>query len=129
MSISYSVYGNCIMCTIKSNMPLTELVLPAGYSYHKILYIASAGYIQLPHAQRPLSGDRTYTFPIVNGKSPNSIMVANPGSSSGTLTIVIESFGGEPDNNYFNKIFDPILVKRKDGTTYKMIPTRDKGGV
>lgn len=122
-----NINGNIITIPIDGNTPFTEFIFPDGYSYHKIFIISNGVYIKFPNG-KPLPSNQHITIPIVNGKSPISISVANTASNSGYALIIIEEFGGEPDLTYFNSEFEPIVVKRKDGSEYKMIPERNHGG-
>ena len=104
----------------------TRYTLPDGYSFQEIYCTKS----NISMSNFPNVTSSHFTFPVVNGKSPCCLNFSVVDlTKTAYLGILIEKFGGEPDINYFNGAFEPILVKRKDGTSYNMIPTRDKGGV
>ena len=41
-----------------------------------------------------------YEFPIIDGKSPNKFKLVNNSDEDITVTVVIEQFGGLPDEDY-----------------------------
>lgn len=41
-----------------------------------------------------------YEFPIINGKSPSKFKLVNNSDEDITVTVVIEQFGGLPDEDY-----------------------------
>ena len=64
------------------------------------------------------------TFPPINSKSPcilHPVKVNN--TKSADLRILIIKFGQIPDQHYFDKTFDPILVTGNDGNEYNVIPS------
>lgn len=118
-------FGN-IISSVKPH-GVEHVILPDGYSIYSLISTVSCslsgkGFYEI----QPLI---EYKFPIVNGKSPCEIYIPNDTEEAINPIIVITKLGGEPDLHYFDHAFKPILVKRKDGTEYKLIPTRNKGGV
>lgn len=113
--------------TVYGNMKPTEFIFPDGYSYHKIFILTANALVKFPNGYS-LGNNQHITVPIVNGKSPISISVGNNATGDGYALIIIEEFGGEPDITYFDSEFEPIVVKRKDGSEYNMIPERNHGG-
>lgn len=126
------VNGNIISGTTTS--PFDEIVLPDGYSVEKAIFVGITDDIQYrlndvtDEGIVTLPKDTEIHFPVVNGKSPYRFTIYS-GTIGRAWQIIITQFGGEPSSSYFNRAFEPILVKRKDVTEYKLIPTRDKGGV
>ena len=119
-------FGNVIISSVAPHNK-EHIILPAGYSIYSFISTVSCslsnkGFYEI----QPLI---EYKFRIVNGKSPCEIYIPNDTDTPINPIIVITKFGGEPDLHYFDKAFEPILVKRKDGTEYNLIPTRNKGGV
>lgn len=123
-----NIQGNCIAIDYAPNElsdHRTIYTLPNGYSFQEIYYTK----INLNVLNFPNVSSTHFKCPVVNEKSPCSLSIyVEDLSKAASMRILIEKFGGEPDKNYFNGAFKPILVKRKDGTVYNMIPTRDKGG-
>lgn len=128
--MSYYVKGNVIHIAVAPGRS-ESILLPerAGYSIGKIIVYGGDVSVISP-SEGFLSPNIEYTFPVVRGKSPCTLYVNNSsGSSMAERWVYITEFGGDPDGHYFDGPFEPILVKRKDGTEYNLIPTRDKGGV
>lgn len=124
----YSVYGNVIQIIVPANTGEKALLLPPGYSFSEVYVQSSNAYVKFGSVNSIDTGTH-YKFPVVNGKSPIIFRYGNNTLNDGWINFIVEKFGGEPDLHYFDKDFEPILVKRKDGTVYNLIPTRNKGGV
>lgn len=72
----------------------TIIQLPDGYTYERVLILASN----------------------------LSLYIADI-SKEAEIRLTIEKFGQIPDNHYFDKAFDPILVTGDDGNEYNVIPS------
>lgn len=128
------VNGNIIQFTFDdadipaSGFAYIPYTLPDGYSLGQALFRRNinAGFftddtslIELfSTANVPLS------FPTVDGKSPNHVVIriSNAVTTYDVISITIFKFGGKPDPNYFDRAFTPILITDKDGVDYNMIP-------
>lgn len=125
--MSHLLFGNIISAVVPPHSE-EHIILPDGYSIYSL--ISTSNFSLENKGLCPLQGGSIeYKFPIVNGKSPCEIYIPNATDKGIMSAITITQFGGEPDLHYFDKAFEPILVKRKDGTEYNLIPTRNKGGV
>lgn len=128
--MSFLVKGNVIHIAVAPGKS-EQIIFPErlGYSIGKIIVFGGEISVISP-SEGILAPNIEYTFPVVRGKSPCTLFVNNSsGTSMAERWVYITEFGGEPDIHYFDDLFDPILVKRKDVTEYNMIPTRNKGGV
>ena len=119
------IRGNLIALNFNAN-DLTNnefnYKLPDGYSVHQ-MKILSLNNVLIINTNISLSPN-TYVFPIVNGKSPSTIpMYILDNSKPAFARLSIEKFGGLPDDDYFNKAFEPILVTGDDGNNYPLIPS------
>ena len=99
----------------------TVVQLPDGYTYEKIFINYTMNITELnPHTSIH-TGDHI-TFPVVNSKSPSLIyLFINDTSKPAEIKLTIEKFGQIPDAHYFDKAFDPILVRGDDGNKYNVI--------
>lgn len=122
--------GNVIQIIIESSDigNSNVLTLPDGYSVKQLYYSGSSN-ISLTAKGIYLSPNINITFPVVNSKSPSVFNIfANQNSKVGdTIRLTILEFGCIPDSHYFDKTFDPILIKSKDENgdeiEYNMIPS------
>lgn len=48
-----------------------------------------------------------YTFPIINGLSPNTFTFNNTSTTATQLYVLVEELGGLPDPDYFNREVEP----------------------
>lgn len=96
--------------------------LANGYTYERI-FINHVENIQLKQYMIIQRGD-DITFPVVNSKSPSVLAVFIPDvHQRADIRFTIEKFGRIPDDRYFYKAFEPILVTGDDGNEYKVIPS------
>lgn len=116
--MTLTVTGNAIEVTFDANEPhrIGYITLPAGYSFEQINLLSAN------NLSSNLLGKRT--FPPVNSKSPCqlSYSIVDP-TKAASFRAIIEKFGQIPDTHYFDKPFEPILVKGDDGKEYKVIPS------
>lgn len=95
--------------------------LPSGYTYQTIFINRVTNISALFLNIDIHTGDRL-TFPVVNSKSPSTLRLFIPDLTlPAEIRLTIEKFGQIPDPNYFDKIFDPILVKGDNN--YLVIPS------
>lgn len=114
---------------IGKNIPYT---LPDGYSLHTFYFSRSSTLVTI-YTENSLynsfNSNVLITCPIVNSMSPNSFVLSFPtGTTANTwIELTIYDFGGIPDSHYFDKAFEPILVKSKNENgnevEYNMIPS------
>lgn len=96
--------------------------LPDGYTYERI-FIHYIDNIELSPYMPVERGD-DITFPVVNSKSPSILpLFIKDVSKKADIRLSIEKFGQIPDEHYFDKAFEPILVTGDDGNEYKVIPS------
>lgn len=126
--MNVNVYGNLIFMEFtpgESDEQSYPVHLPDGYSLHDITISSDNMSLNIPGSnpilRTPIPSGK---IPIVDGKSPCFFDAwVYDTTKRGLLYIYINEFGGEPDINYWQKEFTPILVKRKDGTEYNIIPS------
>lgn len=101
--------------------------LPDGYSIAKAVFRRNlnAGFFtdDTNAVELYTAANVPIEFPVVNGKSPNHVVIrlsSNAGEYD-VISITIYKFGNEPDSNYFSSTFTPILVKT--GREYNVIPS------
>ena len=120
------IRGNCIRIYIDANeltnkrVPIT---LPDGYSYETIRILYSKNISELlPYFS---AGNNTlYHIPPVRSHSPSTFnLLLWDLTATSEIRILIEKFGQIPDAHYFDKAFEPILVKGDDGNEYNVIPS------
>lgn len=100
-----------------------DIQLADGYSYEKVFISYSENVSRLSPELGVKRGDHL-TFPIVNNKSPSAIQLHLDDTSKRSIFVfIIEKFGQIPDEHYFDKAFDPILVTGDDGNEYNVIPS------
>lgn len=118
--------GNCIRIYIEPN-ELTKnrvtITLPDGYSFETI-HVTYINNITELFPYFSIINNSLYHIPPVRSHSPStfSLLVSNL-SAAAEIRILIEKFGQIPDANYFDKTFEPILVKGDDGNEYNVIPS------
>lgn len=122
----FTVKGNVCRVYIPANEVSEGLVnidLPDGYSYTTILILYNKNVIEINNSATIVLG-ASYTFPSVNSSSPCNISLYIPTPNAvAELRFIITKFGQKPNPNYFDKPFEPILVKGDDGKEYKVIPS------
>lgn len=118
------VAGNVIEVTFDADEPQQSgyITLPDGYSYEQINIILASNCYPIHRLSSGNLGTRT--FPPVNSKSPCQFAYAIIDTTkAASFRVVIEKFGQIPDIHYFDKPFDPILVKGDGGKEYNVIPS------
>ena len=101
----------------------TTVQLPDGYSYERLIIHDLMNIRELCPYQSVHVGDRI-TFPPVNSKSPTILHLYIPDlTKPAEIRLSIEKFGQIPDPHYFDKSFNPIIVKGDDGNNYNVIPS------
>ena len=122
--IQYS--GNFIRIHFNANeLPKehTTIQLKDGYTYERLNINLATNVRELVPFMAIFTGD-TITFPVINSKSPSTISIFVPDiTQEAEIRITIEKFGQIPDIHYFDKPFEPILVKGDDGKEYNVIPS------
>lgn len=120
------IRGNCVRIYIDPSELTTNRVpitLPDGYSYESIhiLYLHNITEIY-PYVL--VTSNNVYHIPPVRSHSPSifSLLVTNIAEKA-EIRILIEKFGQIPDEHYFEKTFEPILVTSEDGKEYNVIPS------
>ena len=100
-----------------------QVTLSKGYSYRKILILSVSNINELAPGMSIKGGDNLI-FPTVNSKSPSILPLYIPDITKPSfIRLLITQFGQIPDEHYFDKAFDPILVTSDDGNTYPVIPS------
>lgn len=118
--------GNCIRIYINANeltTPRVPITLPDGYSFESIhiLYIDNISEL-FPYFS--VVNNTVYHIPPVRSHSPATFNLAvRDIKKAAEIRILIEKFGQIPDAHYFDKVFEPILVKGDDGNEYNVIPS------
>lgn len=100
----------------------TMITFPDGYSYEKIIftYLENTNFINSTNTVINVE----FTFPVVNSTSPNYLVFSLLDPSKVTkIRGMILKFGQIPNNHYFDKDFEPILVTGADGNEYNIIPS------
>lgn len=122
----FNVKGNACRVYIpadEASAGRVNIDLPDGYSYKTILITYSKNVIEINNTVNVIAGV-DYTFPIVNSSSPCNISLYIPTPNAvAELRFLITEFGQMPNPNYFEKVFDPILVTGSDGKEYNVIPS------
>ena len=124
------IKGNIIQLTIQATdiEKSVNFILPDGYSVRKLFYSGSAN-VSVTADGLYIPPNFIIAFPVVNSKSPNLFKIySNSKSKDGDIIrIIILEFGCIPDSSYFEKSFEPILIKSKnengDEIEYNMIPS------
>lgn len=108
--------------------------LPDGYTLYKYMFYRSVSSITIFACYNTLnqlftSNNIVMTCPIVNSMSPNNFTISfsSDTPANSWIELFIIKFGGIPNPHYFDKAFEPILVKSKDKNgneiEYNMIPS------
>ena len=117
------INGNCLrikLLTTENNIVFT---LPDGYSYESFLLTEAININYINPLCKAIQGS-IYNFPPIRSKSPVTIRLEKRDADSvAAVAIIIFKFGQIPDEHYFDKAFDPILVTGDDGKEYKVIPS------
>lgn len=102
-----------------------SIQLADGYTYERITIVYSENVNEIaPAVQITNVKGVPITFPVVNSKSPSTLVLYIPDrSKKAEIRLVIEKFGQIPDTHYFDKAFEPILVTGDDGKEYNVIPS------
>lgn len=97
-------------------------ILPIGYTINTMLITSLTNIEAINRAT--IQRYTRLVFPIVNSKSPSSILLyISDITKNAEIRFTIEKFGQIPDLNYFDKAFKPILVMGDDGKEYNVIPS------
>ena len=122
---AFNINGPFILIGIDPNGSSKDIKidLPNGYSYQTIFINRVTNISALCSNIDIHTGDRI-TFPVVNSKSPSTLRLYIPDlSKPSEIRLTIEKFGQIPDPNYFDKAFDPILVKGDNDNKHLIIPS------
>lgn len=122
--MNMTVKGNFITIIFEAGEPQSgTITLPDGYSIDTI-YIDNVNNLRLFSTVFLINSGDTIHFPPVNSKSPSCFLyqIENDGYPA-SIRFLIEKFGQIPTAHYFDKAFEPILVKGDDGNEYKVIPS------
>ena len=96
--------------------------LPNGYSINTINITNAVNITNINSAY--IKNGARLIFPVVNSKSPSSILLVIPDiTKHASIKFTIEKFGQIPDEHYFDSAFEPILVMGDDGNEYPVIPS------
>ena len=124
MTIEY--YGPFIHINFKANElneGHTMVKLADGYTYESIIIHEATNISELHAYQRIHEGDKI-SFPPVNCTSPSVLYLFIPFvTREADIRLSIEKFGQIPNEHYFDKAFEPILVTGDDGNEYPVIPS------
>lgn len=117
--------GNCIRISIDPNEFTSNKVtikLPDGYSYESI-HILYATNISEIAPYLLITTNASYYFPPVRSHSPCTFnLLLKNTSEKAEIRILIEKFGQIPDDQYFVKAFEPIVVT-VNNDEYLVIPS------
>lgn len=122
MTIKY--YGNAV--DIQSNIgdPAETITLADGYSIEDMLIVRNSGIYAITRGVPiPTRDGIQLHFPPVNSCNPNTITPLFTNTQEHRFTFIITKFGQIPDEHYFDKAFEPILVTGDDGNEYPVIPS------
>lgn len=123
MTIDY--HGPFIRITFKANELKeghTKVQLADGYTYESIIH-QTINITELYPYQSIRAGDKI-SFPPVNCTSPSILyLYIQDITKDADIRLSIEKFGQIPNEYYFNKAFEPIVVTADDGHKYKVIPS------
>lgn len=118
--MSIVVKGNSISISVGPNV--TKVVLPNGYSFESLIIASASNTTYFNYHNISLGIE--YHYPVVNSPSPCTIAVTPEDPQKPiTLRLIITKFGQIPDEHYFDKAFEPILVTGADGNEYNVIPS------
>lgn len=122
MTISY--YGNIVDIKYEpADKSGAAITLSDGYSIEEMTIIRNTGIYGLMLGAPIYQTTENLRFPPVHSKNPNVIAPLFDNTKSQRFTFIITKFGQIPDPHYFDKAFDPILVKGDDGKSIKVIPS------
>lgn len=119
-----NIFGNIVEIAIPPNNGHTvHIELPNGYSVEQVTITGLVNCFALYQGLEVVLGG-TYTFPAINSCSPNSFNIFIRGPKiDAYISFVIGKFGQIPDEHYFEKPFEPIVVMGNDGKKYNVIPS------
>ena len=121
MNIAY--IGNVVILQYKANETPEMIQLADGYSFDTIAVIGSRNLTEIYKGITFVNG-MPMRFPPVNSKSPCTLLpVVQDHTKEAYVRILIMKFGQIPDEHYFDKKFEPILVVGDDGNEYNAIPS------
>lgn len=117
------IKGNNIRLVLSEEDDKIVYTLPDGYSYETLLITAFLNINYINPLCKAIQGV-TYHFPPVMSKSPTTLtLLKNNATLTASIVISIVKFGQIPDPHYFDRAFEPILVKGDDGNKYNVIPS------
>lgn len=97
-------------------------ILPRGYTINTI-YITTLTNVEAIN-RAVIQRNIRLVFPAVNSKSPSYItLYISDITKAAEIRFTIEKFGQIPDDSYFDKPFNPIVVTGDDGKKYNVIPS------
>lgn len=109
------ISGNVVTFTIPTGLTSAELIFPISFKRISLLQanLATALWINNRNNYRyksvQFSTNKSYTFPVINNKSPNTLRLhRNNTSSDTTVSWVVEEIGGIGDENYWDYGLDVL---------------------
>lgn len=121
MIITYK--GNCVIIQYAEGETPKPIQLADGYSFDTIAVIGAYNLTEIYKGIAFVNG-MPMRFPPVNSKSPCILYpVISDNTKSAYVRILIMKFGQIPDPNYFDDVFEPIIVTGDDGNEYNVIPS------
>lgn len=122
MTINY--YGNIVDIKFDTGDSSGKAItLIDGYSIEEMAIINNTGIYGLIYGAPIKQAPANLRFPPVHSKNPNVIAPLFDNTKEQRFTFIITKFGQIPDPHYFDKAFEPILVKGDDGKEYNVIPS------
>ncbi len=115
--------GNVFIIQYKEGEIPEPIRLADGYSFDTIAVIGSSNVTEIYKGITFVNG-MPMRFPPVNSKSPCTVWpVVHDKTKAAYLRILVMKFGQIPDEHYFDKNFEPILVVGDGGNEYNVIPS------
>lgn len=117
-------FGNAVDIQYNIDDPVVPITLADGYSIEDMIIVRNTGiYSITTGVPIPATEGLSLHFPPVNSCNPNTIIPLFDNKKEHRFTFIITKFGQIPDEHYFEKAFEPILVTGADGNEYKVIPS------
>lgn len=117
-----NIFGNSIIIEFNANEAIPLITLPDGYSYERIHLTEVTNFSAINYSNATINS--FFCYPPINSKSPCTIYLSRIDPNKLTrIRFLIEKFGQIPNISYFDKAFEPILVKGDDGKEYNVIPS------
>lgn len=117
------ISGNIIrfLCEESDIGQNVNYTLPDGYTLHKFMFNRNDQSVTIytnvdTSNQLYTSNNIVIICPIISSKSPNSFIIrfSNASTVNTWIELIIFELGGIPDSHYFDKAFNPVLIKSKD---------------